>query len=76
MIRISGEANYKNFKFELFNKTDNSIKIIWDGVNHIDENDNSHRIIHSGIRCIDKNEPQPVSVITRNASLKDITPIR
>ncbi|MFN3604176.1 MAG: hypothetical protein ACK4UJ_05670 [Leptonema sp. (in: bacteria)] len=49
------EANY-SFPFELTNKSEFSIKILWDDVVFVDEDGVSKRIIHSDISLSDVNK--------------------
>jgi hypothetical protein len=63
------------FIFELENKSDKTIKIIWDNSAFIDENGLSHKIIHSGVKFIDRqNSQQPSIVIKRSKILDSIQP--
>lgn len=57
---------------ELKNKTDHSIKIIWDEASFIDINGNSGRIMHSGVKYVDRNSSQPPSVIPAHGKFNDV----
>lgn len=61
----------KGFYFEIYNKTDNSIKVIWDEAVFVDENNKSHRIMHSSIKYSERDNPQPPSVIIRKGSIDE-----
>ncbi len=58
--------------FLLTNRTDHSIKIIWDEAAFIDLSGASHRVLHSGVRYLDKGSPQARSVVAKGASLSDV----
>jgi hypothetical protein len=58
--------------FILKNKTNHSIKIVWDEAALVDEKGESHRVVHSGVKYIDRNNPQPLSVIVRGGTISDI----
>lgn len=58
--------------FSLENKTDHSIKILWDESSFVDTNNSSHRIIHTGVKYIDKGNPQAPSVVPRKGSYQDV----
>jgi hypothetical protein len=60
------------FSLILQNKSDHSIRIIWDEAVYVDENGSSGRVIHSGVRLIDRNSPQPPTVVAKNATIDDI----
>lgn len=60
------------FSFTLKNKSQNSIRIIWDDAVYVDENNRTSKIMHSGIKYNDREASQPASTIIRSASLSDI----
>lgn len=60
------------FNFSLQNKTDNSIKIIWDEAAYIDPSGSTGRIMHSGVKYTDRNSSQPPTVIVRGAKIDDV----
>ena len=72
MIRIVWYPSTTQFDFTMHNKTDHSIKIIWDEAVYVNENGSSGRVIHTGVRFIDKNYPQPPSVIAKNTDIEDL----
>ena len=57
--------------FYLTNKTDHSIKIVWDEAAYIDENQQSHRVMHNGVKYIDRNQSEPPTVVAGNSSFFD-----
>lgn len=59
------------FNFKLDNKTQNSIKIVWDDAVFVDCNGTTSKIMHSGIKYADREESQIASTIIRGASLED-----
>ena len=54
--------------FALKNKTENSMKIIWDEAAYIDQNGSTQKIMHSGVKYTDRNSSQPPSVIIRGSN--------
>ena len=58
-----------NFAFT--NKTDHSIKIIWDEAAFIDLDGQSGRVSHEGVKYADRNASQPPSVIPAHGTLTD-----
>lgn len=72
LIKIIWLYTSKSFNFKLENKSDSSIKILWDEASYIDENSSSNRIIHSGVKYIDASKPQPPTIIIKKANLEDI----
>jgi hypothetical protein len=72
MIKIFFIKIYKKFGFTLQNKTDHSIKIIWDEAVYVDPNGSSGRVMHAGVKYIDRNNPQPPTVIVKNANIDDM----
>lgn len=58
------------------NKSDNSIKIIWDEAVYIDEDNSSLRVIHSGVKYVDGEKAQPLTVIAKKTKINDlVTPV-
>lgn len=57
--------------FTLQNKSDSTMRIIWDGASFVSPSGENSRVIHSGVRFIEKNKEQAPSVITKGGSLTD-----
>lgn len=72
LVKVLWVINSRNIAFSLQNKTDNSIRILWDEGAFIDEFGSSHRIIHSGVKYTDRNQTQSPSIIARQAYIEDI----
>lgn len=62
----------RQIDFSIKNKTDHSIKIIWDEAAYIDEDNSSHRVMHSGIKFISRDQPQAPSVVVAGGTLEDL----
>ncbi len=72
MLKIIWFPTPSGISFFLTNKTDHTIKIIWDEAAYVDENGISHRVIHAGIKYIDINSFQTPTVVVRKSSLEDL----
>ena len=72
MINIIWIVTSGGLSFELFNKTNYSIKIVWDEAAFVGVTGQSQRVMHSGVKYIDRNNPQPPSIVIRNGNLSDI----
>ncbi len=72
MIKIVWLPLSTQFCFTMYNKTDHSIKIIWDEAAYVDVNGSSGRVMHAGVKYIDRNNPQPPTVVIKNANIDDI----
>jgi hypothetical protein len=72
MIRIGWAVTAKDIAFVLENKTDYSIRIIWDEAAYVDMNGFSHRVMHSGVKYIDRANTQAPTVVVRRGSVSDI----
>lgn len=57
--------------FVITNKTEHSIKIVWDQAAFIEVGGESGRLAHHGVKYADRNASQPSSVIPRGSSLSD-----
>lgn len=72
MIKILWMPLSTQFCFTLQNKTDHSIKIIWDEAVYVSPNGSSGRVMHDGVKYIDRYNPQPPTVIVKNANIYDM----
>lgn len=70
-IDISWSFDYSELDFELINKTNKTIKIIWDEAAYVDENGNSSNIMHNGVKYSNRNESQKPSIVVKNGKLND-----
>lgn len=71
-IKIIWLPALTKFSFTLENKSDNSIKIIWDEAVYIDEDNSSHKVMHSGVKYIDGEKAQPLTVIAKKTKINDL----
>jgi hypothetical protein len=58
--------------FDLTNKADAALKVIWDDAAYVDVSGHSHRVIHNGVKLADRNSPQPPSVVPSKGRLNDM----
>ena len=65
LVKILWLPSSSNVSFNLTNKTDHSIKIIWDEAVYVDTIGVSHRVMHSGVKYMDRSNSQPPSVVVR-----------
>jgi hypothetical protein len=72
LIRIVWMATSEQLVFDLTNKTNHSIRIIWDKAVYVDEKGNSKRVMHSGVKYTDRNSPQPPTTVARGAAVSDL----
>ncbi len=72
MVRTVWYFGSKDISLLLSNKTDHSIKIIWDEAAYVDHHGASHRCMHSGVKYTDRNNPQPPTVVPRKGMITDI----
>jgi hypothetical protein len=72
LIKIIWLPLEEELSFVLENKTNHSIKIIWDEAVFIDENNLSGKVMHSGVKYTDRNNSQPPTVVGRNARITDV----
>ena len=75
-IKITWLPALTEFSFILENKSDNSIKIIWDEAVYIDEDNSSLKVMHSGVKYVDGEKAQPLTVIAKKTKINDlVTPV-
>lgn len=72
LIKVAWFATSFSLLFLMENKTDHSIKIIWDEAAFVDDIGVSHRIMHSGVKYKDRNDSQPPTVIVRKGRIEEI----
>lgn len=60
------------FIFKLTNKSQSSIKVVWDDAVFVDYTGSTSKVMHSGIKYSQREASQPASTIIRGASLEDI----
>lgn len=72
MVRIMWLVTADNISFLLTNKTDYSIKIIWDEAVYVDENGVSQKVMHSGVKYSERESTQPPSVVVRKGKIEDV----
>jgi len=71
MIKILWMPSSAELRFLLENKTDHSIKIIWNEAAYVSEKGKSHRVMHTGIKYINRNNPQRSSVVAGKGMITD-----
>ena len=72
MIRVLWFVGDEAFHFGLENKTDHSLKIIWDEAAYVGVDGASGRVMHSGVKYTERNNPQPPSVVVRRGRISDM----
>lgn len=72
LVKIAWLATSSSLSFMMENKTDHSIKIIWDEAAFVDNKGISQRIMHSGVKYTDRNASQPPTIIVRKGRIEDI----
>lgn len=75
IVDITWMPTNKAFGFELKNKSQSTLKIIWDEAVLVLPTGETNKVMHSGVKYIERNNSQPPTTIIRNSSLTDlITP--
>lgn len=72
LIEVRMAAAYDRVWFAMSNKTDHSIKLIWDEVSFIDLDGQLSRVMHQGVKYADRNASQPASIIPARQTLTDV----
>ena len=71
LVKVTWLATSSSLSFVIENKTDHSIKIIWDEAAFVDEKGSSHRVVHNGVKYTDRNSSQPPTVVVRKGRIDD-----
>lgn len=72
IIDILLYTSSSGISFYLKNKTQHSLKILWDDASFVDIDGTTSKIIHKGIKYINREESQPPTTIIRGATLDDV----
>jgi len=72
LIKIAWFPTSTQFGFILENKSEYSIKVIWDDAAYVSTRGSSGRIFHAGIKYNERNYPQPPTVIPKYTFLDDL----
>jgi hypothetical protein len=72
MIKVAIGALTNDVEFLIANKTDHSIKIIWDEATFVDVSGKVMRVMHAGVKYADRNQAQPPSVIPAHQTIEDL----
>lgn len=76
-IKISWFVGKYQFYFTLFNKSDHSLKIVWDDAALVSPDNTVSRLMHGGVKYDSRNESQVSTTIPRGAKIDDVLiPIR
>lgn len=71
-IKINWEILQSSLSFNILNKTNRSLKILWNNMSFTDVSNNSRRVVSGETRVIHANLEIPSSVISKGSSLSDI----
>lgn len=71
-INIKWIAEGSSFAFDLNNKTEHTISVIWDRTVFVDQNGYSNPVVHKGATIADRYRSQKPSIIPSGASLLEI----
>lgn len=72
LCKVVFSPEERGIGFDLTNKSNRTIKIVWDEVAYVDQYKSSHRVLHLGTKFIHSDRPQPVSSVPVNAKLDDL----
>lgn len=70
-IKANFIINTEFIDFSILNKTNTTIRILWDNAVFVDIDNNSSKIVHSGIRFIDSANTQIPTVIVKQTKIND-----
>ncbi|MDN3676274.1 hypothetical protein QWY90_03000 [Flavobacterium paronense] len=72
IIKINWQYAVSQIGFDLTNKSEKTIKLIWDEAAYISIENVTERIFHKGIKYIDRENSQTPSSIYKNSTLSDL----
>jgi hypothetical protein len=72
LVQVTVAPTDEGFAFRLDNKTDHSIRLVWDDAAIVPPTGESQRILHAGVKYVDRNDSQPPSVIVAHGYIDDV----
>ena len=72
LIKINWKYAVSQIGFDLLNKSDESLKIIWDDAAFISTENESSRVFHKGVKYTDRENSQSPTTIYKGTSLSDL----
>jgi hypothetical protein len=70
-LKITFSVGTKEIDFEIYNKTDKSVKIIWDETSFIPYGEGK-KVMHKGVKYVDRNAAQVPTAIPSKTTWSDI----
>ena len=71
-IRIAWRPDNTQLPFTLTNKTDASMRIVWDEASFVSRGGKTDRIIHEGVKLAASGQAMPQTTIIRGGTLQDL----
>jgi len=71
LILIKWTYTINSIDFTLQNRSNKTIKVIWEEASFIDEKGEAKRVMHQGVKYIDRDNAQPPTSVIRGATLND-----
>lgn len=72
LVCIAIRPDYNNFIFSIQNRSDKTLKVLWDEATYVNPYGSSSKIIHKGIRYINMDDEQTPSTIISGSFISDI----
>ena len=69
LFRTYWRVGKTSIHFRIENKTDHSIKVIWDEAVYISIDKSSERVMHLGVKYTERNNSQPPTIIPRKGNV-------
>ncbi|HYH10030.1 MAG TPA: hypothetical protein VEK11_23475 [Thermoanaerobaculia bacterium] len=71
-IRIAWTPEATQLQFELTNKSDASMRVLWDDASFVDVSGRGDRVMHQGVKFADRSSSMPPTLIVHGATLDDL----
>lgn len=71
LVKITWFVTSSKISFVMENKTDHSLKIVWDEAAFVDNAGISQRVMHTGVKYSERNNPQLPTIIVRKGKIYD-----
>jgi hypothetical protein len=72
LIKMDWDYGISQLGFVLKNKSNETLKIIWDDMAYISTSNTTEKVFHKGIKYIDREKPQAPTSVYKNTTLSDL----
>jgi len=72
LVRVEWQPHPTSINVTIHNRTEHTIRVLWDNAAFVDKDGRSNRVMHAGVPFAVRDQPQAPSVIVRGGRLEDV----